>query len=91
MVPRENKNNANVKFAGQTKSIMVFSEMAYSNTLISRLRRSYYWRNLKIIYDVTHTWEPTIRLSSNRSRIEPVIRELNHDHDGNKNLTNLHI
>ena len=29
MVPRENKNNANVKFGGQTMSIMVFSEIAY--------------------------------------------------------------
>ena len=28
MVPRENKNNAYAKFGG-TKSIMVFSEMAY--------------------------------------------------------------
>ena len=35
MVPRENKNNANAKFAGQTKSIMVFSETAYLNTFIS--------------------------------------------------------
>ena len=29
MVPRENKNNAYAKFGGQTKSIMVFSEVAY--------------------------------------------------------------
>ena len=29
MVPRENKNNAYVKFGGQEKCIMVFSEMAY--------------------------------------------------------------
>ena len=36
MVPRENKNNAYVKFGGgggQTKNIMVFSEMAYANTI----------------------------------------------------------
>ena len=30
MVPRENKNNAYAKFGGQTKSIMVFSEVAYN-------------------------------------------------------------
>ena len=30
MVPRENKNNPYAKFGGQTKSIMVFSEVAYS-------------------------------------------------------------
>ena len=30
MVPRENKNNAYAKYGGQTKSIMVFSEMAHS-------------------------------------------------------------
>ena len=29
MVPRENKNNAYAKFAGKTKNIMVFSEVAY--------------------------------------------------------------
>ena len=29
MVPRENKNNPYAKFGGQTKSIMVFSEVAY--------------------------------------------------------------
>jgi len=29
MVPRENKNNAYAKFGGQTKSIMVFSKLAY--------------------------------------------------------------
>ena len=29
MVPRENKNNAYANFGGQTKSIMVFSEVAY--------------------------------------------------------------
>ena len=29
MVPRENKNNTYAKFGGQTKSIMVFSEVAY--------------------------------------------------------------
>ena len=28
MVQRENRNNAFAKFGGQTKSIMVFSEMA---------------------------------------------------------------
>ena len=32
MVPRENKNYAYTKFGGQTKSIMVFSEMAYSGS-----------------------------------------------------------
>ena len=30
MVPRENKNNAYAKFWGQTKSIMVFSEVVYN-------------------------------------------------------------
>ena len=29
MVQRENRNNAFAKFGGQTKSIMVFSEMAF--------------------------------------------------------------
>ena len=29
MVPRENKNNAHAKLEGQTKSIMVFSKVAY--------------------------------------------------------------
>ena len=29
MVPRENKNNAQQNLRGPTKSIMVFSEMAY--------------------------------------------------------------
>ena len=29
MVPRETGNNAYAKFGGQTKSIMVFSEVAY--------------------------------------------------------------
>ena len=34
MVPRENKNNPYAKLGGQTKSIMVFSEMAYYATLL---------------------------------------------------------
>ena len=48
MVPRENKNNAHAKFAGQTKSVMVFSEMAnifvdlhafgQRSTLVRRIR-----------------------------------------------------
>ena len=37
MVPRENKNNAYVKFGGQTKSIMVFSEMAYKEKSFGNL------------------------------------------------------
>ena len=32
MVPRENTNDANTKFAGQT--IMIFSEMAYCEMLV---------------------------------------------------------
>ena len=41
MVPRENKNNAYAKFGGgQTKSIMVFSEVAYCPTAITRLKRN---------------------------------------------------
>ena len=39
MVPRENKNNAYVKIWGQTKSIMVFSEVAYC----------YCWGNKQIV------------------------------------------
>ena len=34
MVPRENENNAYAKFGGQTKSIMVFFEVAYSRLFI---------------------------------------------------------
>ena len=33
MIPRENKNNAVVKFGGHTKSIMVFSEWPISKNL----------------------------------------------------------
>ena len=33
MVPRENKNNAYAKFGGQTKSIMVFFEVAYKEDI----------------------------------------------------------
>ena len=33
MVPRENKNNVYAKFGGQTKSIMVFSEVAYKEDI----------------------------------------------------------
>ena len=35
MVPRENKNNAYAKFGGQTKIIMVFSEVAYLAMIMS--------------------------------------------------------
>ena len=35
MVPRENKNNAYAKFGGQTKSITVFSEVAYVSLNLS--------------------------------------------------------
>ena len=39
MVPRENKNNAYVKIWGQTKSIMVFSEVAYC---VGGINKEYY-------------------------------------------------
>ena len=34
MVPRENKNNAYAKLGGQTKSVIVSSEVAYFNSLL---------------------------------------------------------
>ena len=43
MVPRKNKNNAYAKFGGQTKSIMVFSEMVnYTGKLIENTVYCFY-------------------------------------------------
>ena len=40
MAPRENKNNAYAKLGGQTKSIMVFSELAYIYYIMTAIQ----WR-----------------------------------------------
>ena len=45
MVPRENKNNAWAKFGGQTKSIMVFSEVAYLELFSRVTSRGLKWEN----------------------------------------------
>ena len=40
LVPKENENNAYANLGGQTKSIMVFFELAYCRTAIVRLKRN---------------------------------------------------
>ena len=50
MVRRENKNNAYAKFGGQTKSIMVFSELAYISFTLQSSFLSEIYCNFRVSY-----------------------------------------